>query len=571
MNKSKWAAVPAMLLSAMLAINPVRASAQTAPENALTTIPAEEELTWPRVIKNAAETLTVYQPQIEQWNGIQIATRAAVSVQPSDGSQPIYGVVWMKARADVDKAARVVTFRDFEITKVSFPTAPEKESQYGDLLRKLLPTGVKTVALDHLEASLAVSAAVKKQQELNVSNDVPRILYATTPTVLVLVDGPPVLRPMTGLPAVQRVLNTYALIVKIQNRFYLTALNFWYEAKDIGGPWTPVTDPPAILDQVKEAAAEAKVTDLMEPDPNAPGSRRRRDPRQHGAHRADPDRWAGEDAADRGDRQPASDPEQRRRDFHEPAGEQVLRAALGALVQVEVALRPVGIRAGQVAAGGLREDSARQRARERAGLRAGHAAGEGGADRQLDPADGGGQSLRGETGRDVRRPAAVRADPGNRDAICRQFPAAGHRARPQLLLLRAERRLVHRRLSDRTLDAGHLGAAAKSTPSPSRRRCTTSPTSTFTIRLRPWFTPATRPATSARASRRTTRWSTAPVTPTRRGATTSGWAIRGLRLQRGVLLRRVLRVRLRFRRLALVPRLLPASVVGAVRLGAASS
>ena len=227
-------------------------------------------MTWPRVIKNAAGTLTVYQPQIEEWTGIQISTRAAVSMQPADGSQPVFGVVWMKARADVDKAARVVTFRDFEITKVTFPTAPEKESQYGELLRKILPTGVKTVALDHLEASLAVSAAVKNQQELNVSNDVPRILYATTPTVLVLVDGPPVLRPMTSLPAVQRVLNTYALIVKIQNRFYLTALNFWYEAKDIGGPWTPVTDPPAVLDQVKEAAAEAKVTDLMEPDPNAP-------------------------------------------------------------------------------------------------------------------------------------------------------------------------------------------------------------------------------------------------------------------------------------------------------------
>ncbi len=59
-NKSKWAAVPATLLLAMLAINPVKASAQTAPENALTTIPAKEELTWPRVIKNAAATLTVY-------------------------------------------------------------------------------------------------------------------------------------------------------------------------------------------------------------------------------------------------------------------------------------------------------------------------------------------------------------------------------------------------------------------------------------------------------------------------------------------------------------------------------
>ena len=89
MNKSKWAAIPATLLLAMLAINPVKASAQTAPENALTTIPAEEELTWPRVIKNAAETLTVYQPQIEEWTGIQISTprrglRAALRRQPAD-------------------------------------------------------------------------------------------------------------------------------------------------------------------------------------------------------------------------------------------------------------------------------------------------------------------------------------------------------------------------------------------------------------------------------------------------------------------------------------------------------
>jgi hypothetical protein len=268
-NKPKWAAIWTTLLAAMLAFHSPKASAQTAPENGLTTNPAEEELAWPRVIKSPAATLTVYQPQVEQWDGIKIATRAAVSLQPSDGGQPIYGVVWMSARADVDKAARVVTFRDFEITKVSFPTAPEKEGLYSDVLRKLLPTGVKTVALDHLEASLAVSEAVRKQQTLEVNNDVPRILYATTPTILVLVDGPPVFRPMTGLPSVQRVLNTYALIVKLQNRLYLTALNFWYQAKEIGGPWTPVTDPPAILDQVKQAAADAKVAALMEPPPDS--------------------------------------------------------------------------------------------------------------------------------------------------------------------------------------------------------------------------------------------------------------------------------------------------------------
>jgi hypothetical protein len=267
-NERKWAAVAA-LLAALLAFNSARASAQSAPGSAPAANPAEEQLRWPRVITNPAGTLTVYQPQIEQWNGINISTRAAICLQPSDGSQPIYGVVWMKARADVDKAARVVTFRDFEITKVSFPTAPEKEAAYSDVLRTLLPTGVKTVALDHLEASLAVSEAVKKQQGLDVSNAVPRIFYTTTPTILALVDGPPVFRPMTGLPSVERVLNTYALIVKLQNRLYLTALGFWYQAKEIEGPWTPVPNPPDILDQAKNLAAETKVTDLMEPQPDS--------------------------------------------------------------------------------------------------------------------------------------------------------------------------------------------------------------------------------------------------------------------------------------------------------------
>ena len=96
----------------------------------------------------------------------------------------------------------------------------------------------------------------------------PRILFTTTPTILVLVDGEPVLRPMADLN-VERVVNTRALIVKAGGRFYLTAMNFWYEAPAIEGPWVMIDNPPALLEKAREAAVAAKMVDLMQPQPGA--------------------------------------------------------------------------------------------------------------------------------------------------------------------------------------------------------------------------------------------------------------------------------------------------------------
>jgi hypothetical protein len=174
----------------------------------------------------------------------------------------------MTAKADVDKAARIVTMRDFKITKVKFPTEPSKEGEYRKLLGKYFPRGVETVALDHLGTSFAIAQAVKKGTEVEVRNDPPRIIFSAAPAVLIVVDGKPVFRPVEGQNA-ERVINANALIIKIGGRFYLQAMNYWYEASALDGPWTVAKTVPPSMEQIKQSLVAAKQVDLMEPSRDA--------------------------------------------------------------------------------------------------------------------------------------------------------------------------------------------------------------------------------------------------------------------------------------------------------------
>src|ERR1022692_956919 len=230
--------------------------------------PAGDELTWPREFQDNGTKVDIYQPQIEKWEGTDFETRSAVAITPVGSKEPLYGVFWMKARADVDKAARVVTLNDIEVTKATFPSVPEFQNEYLAIIRKHVPTVSKTVALDHVEASYAISEAVKKGRTVPVKNDPPRIIYSTTPSLLVLVDGPPVLRPVPNLD-VQRVINSQALILKSVGPFYLNASDHWYQATDIEGPWTLTANPPAVLEAARQAAVTDVSIDLMPPGTNA--------------------------------------------------------------------------------------------------------------------------------------------------------------------------------------------------------------------------------------------------------------------------------------------------------------
>lgn len=246
-----------------MAVSPARAQVVTAePGDAVV---AGDTQSWPRLIPVGAETISVYQPQVEKWDGATIACRAAVAVQRTDGGEPVFGVVWISAGADVDKAARLVFLRDFQITRVRFPTAPAKDNQYLEILRRQLPTTVRTVALDRLEVSLAVSQAVKTQSRLEVENEPPRIIFTMTPAALVLIDGDAQFRAVPGTEA-EQVLNTRALVLRVRGAYYLAAAGYWYGAASLDGPWTRAARVPAIAEQIKQQAAADRDVDLFETD-----------------------------------------------------------------------------------------------------------------------------------------------------------------------------------------------------------------------------------------------------------------------------------------------------------------
>src|SRR6266576_1355025 len=227
-----------------------------------------QELSWPRQFEDNGIKVSIFKPQIEKWEGTDFETRSAVAVTPPGSNAPIYGVFWMKARADVDKAARLVTLDDIAVTRASFPSAPTLQSDYLTLIRKHVPQVTKTIALDHLEAAYAVSEAVKQARAVPVKNDPPEIIYTTTPALLVLVDGPPVFRPVSG-SNVERVINTHALILRFADHVYLYASDHCYESDSVDGIWNVTSNPPAAVEAARQAEVATQNVDLMPPGTNA--------------------------------------------------------------------------------------------------------------------------------------------------------------------------------------------------------------------------------------------------------------------------------------------------------------
>ena len=115
---------------------------------------------WPRQIQLSNATLTVYQPQVESWQGNQFSFRAAVAAKASGANAGTFGVVWGSARTEVDRVVRRVTLEDLRLTRSNFPTLPDKGAAYLSELQQQSQGAVRTIALDSLEASLAASATV---------------------------------------------------------------------------------------------------------------------------------------------------------------------------------------------------------------------------------------------------------------------------------------------------------------------------------------------------------------------------------------------------------------------------
>ena len=245
------------------------ALAQSAPAAPAAPIPADP---WPRKVDLANASVLVYQPQVNKWEGNLIDFRAALAIQPVGAKEETFGVIFATARTQVDRVARIVVFEDLKITKSDFPTLPNRGAAYAAELQKNIASDVRTIALDRLEASLAMTGI--KPPAVPVQNNPPRVIVSTAPAILVPIDGAPVMKPVPGHSRYQRIVNTRALIVQggLGDNFYMHVYDGWLSAGALTGPWSQAVLGPFVrseFDAVAQQLAKSGAVDLLDGGPKA--------------------------------------------------------------------------------------------------------------------------------------------------------------------------------------------------------------------------------------------------------------------------------------------------------------
>jgi hypothetical protein len=258
------------LLSFSVAAADIANDATDRPDTASVTPSA---LPWPTQISARDSRFVVYQPQFDKWDGDRLEGRAAVAVHAQADEQPSsFGMVWISARTETNRASGIVTIRDLAITKADFPTATDRAGDYLESLRQQLAAKSWQMPLERLQSDMAIDRAVQQAGRQPLRNDPPKIIFSERPAILVPVDGVPVLRevPGTGL---QRIVNTRALILydpALNNpasaRYYLYVIDHWRQAQHLAGPWTASANPAADLEKARQLAVQQDQVDLLNDD-----------------------------------------------------------------------------------------------------------------------------------------------------------------------------------------------------------------------------------------------------------------------------------------------------------------
>ena len=241
--------------------------------DATSVVGAPSALPWPTQISALDSRFVVYQPQFDKWDGDRLEGRAAVAVYAQADDQPdSFGMVWISARTETNRTSGIVTIRDLAITKADFPTATDRGGEYLVVLRQQLAAKSWQVPPERLQSDMAIDRAVQQAGSQPLKNDPPKIVFSERPSILVPIDGAPVLRevPGTGL---QRVVNTRALLLydpalnkPASARYYLYVIDHWRQAQHLAGPWTASANPAPDLEKARQLAVQEDQVDLLDED-----------------------------------------------------------------------------------------------------------------------------------------------------------------------------------------------------------------------------------------------------------------------------------------------------------------
>jgi len=207
---------------------------------------------WPRTMTTTNQNqVELFQPQLENWRDNHLQARAVVEVTIPGDPHPHLGVAWFTADTVVDKTQGVVTLENVAVTRTKFSALAQEEADMPTVLSNALPLVARTIALDRLVVASVVAQHQARRATAPLKHDPPIVIWTTNAVAaLVLVDGDPVLRPVTN-SSLLRVINTAALILfePTGGTYYLAGDGGWFQAPAIAGPWMVAANPPAAVSQ----------------------------------------------------------------------------------------------------------------------------------------------------------------------------------------------------------------------------------------------------------------------------------------------------------------------------------
>jgi hypothetical protein len=227
--------------------------------------------TWPKSTTTTEGTVVkLYQWQPESFADNTLKAHAAVSILESGKSEPVFGVAWIKATTTTE--GQQVKVQSIYITNLKIPGLTDDDKL--DHIANSLEDNVSSWNISFPQSDLQTSLDLNKQQNNlagQINNTPPKVLYSSTPSILVLIDGAPKLKHNSEWD-VDAVVNTPFVIVKNHDdQYYLYGGKHWYTAPAATGPYKMITSVPSNLEKIENAVKDAgknNSNDGKETDPN---------------------------------------------------------------------------------------------------------------------------------------------------------------------------------------------------------------------------------------------------------------------------------------------------------------
>ena len=217
---------------------------------------AEGQIDWPKKIEKNNTTVVIYQPQIESLTANNMEARAAVSVTNEEYTSPVFGAMWFDCNISTDRDERMVSLIGMKVSAAKFPKVEEEKiEQLSKYLENEIPKYEIQLSLDQLLADLDMTETTL-ELSANLNNGPPEIIFTTTPSVLIIVDGDPVFEEIENTNY-ERVLNTPFFLVKDKKKgdYYINGGEHWYISEN-AADWVYTAKVPKKLKEIAEKALD---------------------------------------------------------------------------------------------------------------------------------------------------------------------------------------------------------------------------------------------------------------------------------------------------------------------------